>query len=577
MNVKEITYSNSIRKKQNFSKGFFVFYSLILVFYFFSIFQIHAYVQYGTQRKTLEEVKNLSDTVHIALYDQDITINFYEGFSNIESQIQSALFSGLVSLDTYTLDIQNNLAASVFINDDLTKYTFHIKEDALFSDGTVITARDVRESWLAILHSDSVFSYLLEPIVGVLQYQEGEGSLDDIGIDIVSDKTVRVRLERPNSEFLKIITHSVFSITKANFSKLDNWESIINIVPYSGPYIISEKTDDYILLQKNQSFWAKDIVKSKYIVLHMYASDEEDKLVEDILYNNIHWSTFGVDSKEIDDSWLYVNAIFGTEYLFFHTKKEPWNNADVRTAIRLLVPFDKIRSDNYSFPTATLIPHLLGTYTSPEIDSDQNIEKALTLLEEAGYPNGNGLPPLVILAPSFNNEYNKIFDIIKFHIEKLSNIVVTIQARPNDKYFSSLNTDDFVIGYNGWIGDYASPFAFLQMWLSSNEKLGHHYDNEAYKESYMKAMSLSEYDEDKISSLQKTELILLDTTVVIPLSYLYAVNIVRNDILEGWEKNILDQHQFALLSQIKPIPIPFVTQKIGKINTFSLMNNIRLK
>ncbi len=568
MIVQKMTYTNSICKKQNFSKGGVLLSTRVfcvgIIFLLLHVFQGYAYTRQDNQRQTFDNIKDSSDTVHIALYGHDFSINFYKGLSNLESHIQTALFSGLVTLDATTLSIQNNLAASWFVNDDATEYTFHLRADAVFSDGTTITARDVKESWLTILRSHSGFSYLLEPIVGVLQYQAGELSIEDIGIDVVSDKTVRVRLERPNSEFIKIIAHSVFSITKASFSKLDNWESMISLIPYSGPYGISEMNDDYILLQKNQLYWAKEFVQSEYVVLHFYESDEEEKLAEDFLYGNIHWSTFSVDNDQIDTSWLYINPIFGTSYLFFRTAQAPWDNAEVRTAIRLLIPFDDIRDNDYSFPATTLVPYLYDYYDPPEVESKQDVEKALMMLEEAGYPEGKGLPPLVILVPTFNDEYSEIFDTIKSYIEDTSSIVVDIQKRPSDEYLSSLSSDDFVIGSYDWIGDYVSPAAFLQMWVSPNNNLGHSYNNEEYREAYKKAMSIDDDDDDKLTALQDTERILLETTVVIPLNHLYAVNMIRYDILEGWEENILDQHHFALLSQQKAIPIPFITKLLQK-------------
>ncbi len=499
------------------------------------------------------------NTIQIAFQKQELQLSFYKGYSNVESQIHSALFSGLLLFDEENLTVKSALAVSWFVNEDKLSYTFHLRENAKFSDGSQIRAQDVRDSWLAALENNSAFSYLFEPISGVKEYREGSGSLEDIAIHVLSDQTLRVDLEGANNEFLKIITHSVFSVTKSAQTKISDWERRPYTIPFSGPYAITDQSKNSLTLTKNPYHWASEFVSTDNIIVRFYDDEEYDKLAQKIIVGDVHWSSIYVDDAGIDIDWLFINQIFGTNYLFFRTAVAPWDKENIRTAVRLLIPFDTIREELYRFPASSLVPSSFGEYKSPEISYKQNSQMALDLLEEEGYPRGKGLPNLVLFVPSYNDEYSELFDAIKKSIEASSDIQVDIKSVPSDKYYDALATEEFVIASYSWIGDYVSPAAFLQMWISPSQELGHSYNNKAYRDLFSRSVAIEE-EEKRNKALKEAEKILLDSSVVIPLNFLFAINIVRSDLIDGWQNNVLDHHQFARLKKKKSKLIPFITR-----------------
>ena len=119
------------------------------------------------------------------------------------------LFSGLVSLNS-DLDIVPELAESWDISGDGKIYTFKLRDNILFSDGSSITATDFKWSFERAAHPDTespVASIYLEDIIGSMEVIDGDGSLRDIsGIKIIDYTTLQITIDAPKAYFLAKLT-----------------------------------------------------------------------------------------------------------------------------------------------------------------------------------------------------------------------------------------------------------------------------------------------------------------------------------------------------------------------------------
>jgi peptide/nickel transport system substrate-binding protein/oligopeptide transport system substrate-binding protein len=133
-------------------------------------------------------------------------------------------------------------------------------------------------------------------------------------------------------------------------------------------------------------------------------------------------------------------------------------------------------------------------------------------------------------------------------------VPVRVQTIPYALYSESLKIDDYGVGSMTWIGDFADPYTFLQMWRGDSNLNEAGYNDEDYENLIDKSMT--QEGNERFKTLAEAETLLLDRGTVLPISYTPALNIVDTDELDGWFPNVLDIHPFKYLSftTMKPLP-----------------------
>jgi peptide/nickel transport system substrate-binding protein/oligopeptide transport system substrate-binding protein len=332
--------------------------------------------------------------------------------------------------------------------------------------------------------------------------------------------------------------------------KEENWQTKRPVS--NGPFYIEELDDDHILLVKNRRYWDVDRVALNKITLK-YAETGDDASA---LWNSgeARWISGDVNLDSLTDrSGIVINAMFATHYYFIRAAKEPWNDKRVRRALSLVLPWEEIREGHF-LPAKTLIFPIPG-YPEVEGLEETDVEAAQALLAEAGYPQGVGLPELVIrITPSPDaDRIGKLMAAAWF--EKLG-VPVKIDVVPYGRYFQSLKTNDYEVGSTTWIGDFADPYTFLQMWRRDSNLNDARYNDADYEDLMEKSMA--EEGEKRWDILAEAEKLLLDRGVVFPVSYSPALNIVDTDELDGWSPNVLDIHPFKYFAFKAYRPLPGV-------------------
>jgi peptide/nickel transport system substrate-binding protein/oligopeptide transport system substrate-binding protein len=320
----------------------------------------------------------------------------------------------------------------------------------------------------------------------------------------------------------------------------------------NGPHHIEEFDEDHILLVKNENYWDARRVSLNKITLKFIENGEEASS----LWNSgeAHWIEGDVSLEGLTDrSGITLNPMFATHYYFIRSAEKPWNDYRVRRALSLVLPWDEMRS-GYYLPAKTLILPIPGY---PKIDGldEVNVEEAQTLMEEAGYPMGVGLPELVIrITPSPDAErLGQLMAAAWF--EKLG-VPVKIDVVPYSQYFQSLKRSDYGVGSTTWIGDFADPYTFLQMWRrDSNLNDARHYDAD-YEELMEKSMV--EEGEKRWGILAEAEKLLLNRGSVLPIAFSPALNVVDTDEIDGWYPNVMDIHPFKYMTFRAYRPLPGV-------------------
>ncbi|MDR3171278.1 MAG: peptide ABC transporter substrate-binding protein [Treponema sp.] len=480
-----------------------------------------------------------------------VELDFRKAYLASEAQLFTALYEGLFSYHPSTMEPIPALAVKWELSEDKKQWTFTIRENARYWNGDRVRAEDFRAAWISLLNPawDAPYSSLFDIIQGAREYRMGRlRDPNQVGIKAIDDRTLVVRLTAPASFFPNMLCHHSFSPIHPSMLNVQDWSATPPLS--NGPFRILEQTPDSMVMVKNPLYWdAIDVSLSRLVFRFTETADEAS-----VLWNSGEalWIAGDVNFSILTDrSGIMVTPMFATHYYFIRSAEKPWNDHRVRRALSLALPWDQIRQGLY-LPAKTLVYPLPG-YPSIEGIEATDMEEAKRLLAEAGYPRGEGLPNLVIkLNPSM--EAARVGGLMAGTWMENLGVPVKIDVVPYEQYFDALKQNDYGVGFTTWIGDFADPYTFLQMWRRDSNLNDARY-NDADYESLMDR-SMTEDGRKRWETLAEAEKLLLNRGTVLPISYTPAINIVDIDEIEGWFPNALDIHPFKYLSfkAFKPLP-----------------------
>lgn len=453
-----------------------------------------------------------------------------------EAQILSGLYEGLFSYHPRTLEPVPAIAESYKISRDKKRWTFKIRQNLKFSNGEEINAFTVRNNWISLLKNPvAPYASLLDCIKNAEKFRKQEISEEELGIKARDNQTLVVTLESPTSHFARILCHHAFSVSKTSNGESD----------FSGAFKLESQEAGKLVLVKNENYWdAENVHLPKITVL---GSDNLDENSYNFNVGKTNWVASMFDaSKIINKSSIRLTAIFGTEYLFFGCKNKPWNNPEFRAALMNAIPWEKLRSLSL-IPASTLVYPLAG-YPHVEGYSETSIEDALEMMEEArknaGYSKDEKIP-LVFGIPANSERLQKIASILEEAFKPLG-VELKIQMTPEDRYIDSISGWNADLFSYSWIGDFADPIAFLELFRGGSTLNPTHYNNEKFN----KLLSDSAFEtnsEAHYKILAEAEQLLLDEAEVIPISHSLSFHAINLNEIGGWYINALDIHPFKYL------------------------------
>ncbi|MCL2176033.1 MAG: peptide ABC transporter substrate-binding protein [Treponema sp.] len=541
---------------------------IILLLYIFLIFSCRSaperIAESGTRdieyARMRPGIRNLSELT-VAFTAHKIELDFRKSYFASEAQIFTGIYEGLFSYHPLTLQPVSALAERWDLSDDKMQWTFTIRRDARFSNGDPVRAEDFRAAWLSLLEPsrNSPYSSFFDVIKGANEYRNKiNDDPESVGIIAEDQRTLVVKLNSPASFFPAMLCHHSFSPIHSSMIEKEEWGPSGNQRNWTppvtnGPYRISSMSEESIVLEKNIRYWDRERIALNKIIVKFTSSGGEASH----LWNSgeARWIAGDVDIEALTDlSGLQVNIMFATHYYYVRSEKTPWNDKRVRRAMALVLPWDEIRSV-YHLPAKTLIYPISGY---PEIEgiSESNHGEAFKLMSEAGYEDGVETE-LVIRIP-VSRDAMRVAGIMSTAWKNILKLNVRVEVIPPERYFNSTKEEGFTVGSITWIGDFADPYAFLQMWRNDSNL-----NDAAFNDPDFEALierSMIEEGGERLATLAEAEKILLNTGAVLPVCFSPALNIVDTNELEGWYPNPLDIHPFKYLSFKAFRPLPGVAQ-----------------
>lgn len=484
-----------------------------------------------------EDPRTLDPQLNSSIKAGDIINNIYEGLMR---EVDGKYVPGI--------------AESYEVSDDGLIYTFHLR-DAKWSDGQPITAHDFVYSWKRAADPTTASDYanLMYYIAGGYEFFNGEGSYEDVKVKALDDKTLEVTLTAPTPFFLELTAFYTFMPVRQDVVEKDpeGWAKNPELIVTNGPFQLAEyKMGDRAVLAKNENYWNADNVKLDEIVCYTIVEESTSLTVYesgelDIITN--------IPLQEIpqimaNNPEFHITQRNGTSFYVFNVKKPPLDDVRVRKALTLAIDRKSI-VDNVTkggeTPAVGFVPPVAGMKDTrgnifremaPDygiaVDSSK-VDEAKRLLAEAGYPDGKGFPEIDI---SYNtSEANKaIVEGIQEMWKKNLNIHATLTNQEWSVFANNRRNGNFYVARHNWIGDYADPVTFLDLYNSDGGNTASQWVSKEYNE----LMNKIKTENDPIKrdeALYAAEKMLFDEQLFMPIFH-HTDKMLVKDYVKDWKK-----------------------------------------
>lgn len=472
-----------------------------------------------------------------------------------EHHIITSLIEGLVNEDPKDLHPVPGVAKSWDISEDGKVYTFHLRDNAMWSHGRKVTANDFVESFKRILTASlgSKYSYMMFPMKNAEKYLQGEiTDFSEVGCKAIDEHTLEITLGESTPYFLSLLNHYTWYpvpidvIQKHGDLYLpgNRWTLPENFSG-NGAFTLSVwEQNNKMEVLKSQTYWDKENTKLNKIVFRPMEKDTsaEAAFRTGQLHNvyKLPQDLVGIYKRDFPEL-LHIDPHLAVYFYRFNTTKEPFNNPKVRRALALAINRKSLIENvtkSEELPAYSMVPPDCAGYTS-RTSFDEDLEEAKKLLAEAGFPNGDGFPTAELLYNTNEGHRNIAEAIQQMWMENL-NVNIILSNQEWKVYLDSQRELNYSISRAGWTGDYPDPNTFLDMWTSWSEQNQTGWANEEY-DALIKKAAAEQNKEQRYEYFQQAEQKLIDEMPVIPIYYYTRVYAIRPEV-KNWNPNILDHH-----------------------------------
>ena len=355
------------------------------------------------------------------------------------------------------------------------KIVFALRDDVYWTDGKKVRAQDFEYSWKRLLNpkTASQYAYILFDVANAQEYAEGKlKDPSSVGVRAQNDQTLVVTLRHPAAYCLAITTFEVTYPQRQDvIEKHDaRWTEPENIIT-NGPFrLTSWKHENQIELSANPNYFRGKPAMDR---VTMYMVNEKTTAVTMYEQGNLDFmddrSIPPLDKPRLSKlpEYKLVPQLRG-EYYGFAVDRKPFDNPKLRKAFAMAIDrevFPKILQGGQTPATSWVPPGMLAH--NPKIGLPFNPNEARRFLSEAGYPDGKGLPALV-LGYNTLDDHKLVAEAIQGMWQRHLNVVVRIENQEWKVFLKRLQTDPFPVFRSGWGADYPDPDNFMKLFTSSS-------------------------------------------------------------------------------------------------------------
>lgn len=462
----------------------------------------------------------------------------------LEAVIIRQLFEGLVERDANG-NIIPALAVEWHSEDHNKKWFITLRQDAKWSDGSLVTAHDIVYSWqrLADPKTASPYASYLDKlkVANINEIIQGKKPPAALGIKALDDFHLVLTLSSPVPYAPAMwVSHSLVPVSKKVIEKFgDNWVKVGHFVS-NGAYQLSERVlNEKLVFTRNPYYWNdKQTIINKATLLSL---NSESTAFARYRANEIDVSeSFPLESwsklkSELADD-IKVTRTIGTYFYVFNTQKAPFNQRDIRKALSLAfdrqIITDKVLLGMGQTPTYTFTPTYIkdgNEIQDPDYAKLSQVEKnqlAIQYLEKAGFTAKQPLTFSLLYNTSDSHKKIAVAMASMWKKNTGGRVNVVLQNQEWKTFLNKLNSGEFDVARSGWQAEYNNPTALQNNFLSNSANN----DAKFYSEEFDKLIAQSywaETDEERAKIYAQAEKVLVDSFAIMPIYNNVHIRLVK--------------------------------------------------
>ncbi|PIR20739.1 MAG: hypothetical protein COV45_04070 [Deltaproteobacteria bacterium CG11_big_fil_rev_8_21_14_0_20_47_16] len=471
---------------------------------------------------------------------------------NVEMLYIFALFEGLTVYDPKDLSPHPGVAEKWEHSADNKTYTYHLRKDAKWSDGTPVTAADFVYSYTRLLDpkTGGKFSSMLYPIKNAEAFNTGK--ITDpklLGVKAKDPQTLVITLEYPVPYMDYLTSHMTYLPTPRQAIEKygSSWTRPENIVG-NGPFILKDWTPHkYATVTKSPTYWNKDTVKLDGIRFWPVEDQETAlKMYEDGQLD-VAWYLPPSKIPSLRTRPDYRKSPwFANEYYWINVTNPKLKDKRVRRALAMAID-RKTLADQFLYgvdePLSAFVVRGIPGYTSPSNAPQFDPEGARKLLKEAG------VDPTTLPVEILYNTHEKrktVAQVVQQMWKQNLGVNATLHNEEWKSWIRDLQQKTFPsLCRQGWVGDYLDPMTFLDMLTTHSTGNFSNWGNAQYDKLISQAR-LEPNAQKRLQLLSQAEAILLDETPIITLLQNNKDYLIKPEI-KGYYGNLLDSHPWQYI------------------------------
>ena len=452
-------------------------------------------------------------------------------------------------------------AETVDISDDKLVYTFHLREDATWSNGDPVVATDYEFAWQQALNPEvaSDYAYMLYFIHNAEPYFNGEVEWSEVGVKVIDDYTLEVTLDNPLPYATDLFAFPTLAPINQKFYEevgADKYATDAEYFCCNGMYELTEWShNSQIVFQKREDYWNADAVGPDEIVYKIITDSQaglNSYLSREIDYTDLD-SGEVVQQAEAAGFEVGVKPARSSYYLIVNTEDEFMSNQNLRLALAYAIDkqalIDTVYQNDNQPMTSFTPPAIYGAAGA----DGPTFQEAL--LEERGemYPASGDLEKAQEYLQAALEELGCTVDELNLSIDCADDSLrrncatflqeqwrqnlgienITVNSMQTKQVSANRQSGDYCMSLGGWSPDYNDAINFLDLWVTDGGNNDSFWSNEEYDN--LIAQATAEADEEvRQQYLFDAEEILAAEMPIIPLYWQcqnYSYN--KDKIVDG--------------------------------------------
>jgi oligopeptide transport system substrate-binding protein len=470
----------------------------------------------------------------------------------IGQRVIDDLFEGLVRVDPAG-QIVPGVARTWESSPDGRKWTFHLRDDARWSNGDKVTAGDFVYGWQREVdpRTASETSEQLAPIVNALAIAAGGKPPESLGVRARDALTLDVQLEAPTGYFLQLLTNPyLFPQHQATIEAYGpSWTDAGKLVGNGAFSLFAQRINGAIQLRRNPHYW--DAARVRLNEVTYFPVTERNSAVSRYLAGDVDLT----DGFPIDDiGWLRqrigsevkLAPYFGTVMLGMNVSRPPFNSLPLRQAMNMAIDrnviAEKLRRGLY-LPAHNIVPPLDGyPAVLPEWvawPAEKRHARARELYAQAGYSREKPLR-VVFSYPTQDADTGLIIEALVAMWRLNLGAEVTLANEEWRVHQQNRRLGKSDLYWVAWIGDYPDPLTFLALAKKNNAQNYGRYSNASFDRALASAASSAD-PAQRNRDYAEAEARLNEDPAFIPI-YFYKSRHLVHSYVKGWDTNVMDRN-----------------------------------